>query len=81
MIEVGLDYGFAHLKQDHDKLQQSKVVAPYLVQFSRIRVIDEPETVDLTLHPAHPIRACYVHHSLNGDVSWKHLNETAISTR
>jgi hypothetical protein len=37
VIEIGLDYGLAHLDGDVDKFVTSKVPHPYLLQFSRIQ--------------------------------------------
>jgi hypothetical protein len=80
VIEVSLDYGFKHLDQDHQKLLQSKVVAPYLLHLSRIRVQDEPETIKLITNPTPPIRTAYVHHAPNGRNAFKHLGDTDLSS-
>ncbi len=62
VIEVGLDYGLTHLRQDHDKLLHSRVRMPYLLHLSRIAMRDQDETESLLCEPSAPIRTAYVHH-------------------
>ena len=40
MIEIGLDYGAAHLAEDEEKLLNSDVQYPYLVHIERERYRD-----------------------------------------
>ena len=80
VIEIGVDYGYAHLMKDHKKLLQSEVVAPYLIHFSRINVRDG-QTEALIASPTFPVRTAYIHGSTNGARAWKRIHETVISER
>lgn len=79
VIEIGLNYGFEHLQQDHVKLLQSRVRLPYLVHLSRVRITDEQKTRDMILHPHAPIQTAYVHHAAKGTAfGVKHLADSEI---
>jgi hypothetical protein len=81
VIEIGLDYGFQHLDEDHTKVLESKVAAPYLIHLSRIRVRDEEQTEKLICNATRPVRTAYVHRPAKGAPAFKHLGEEGISTR
>jgi len=76
VVEVGLDYGRAHLEQDLEKLRNSDVPHAYVVHFSRL-----PETgrVEDLLTAAYPsIATAYAHVPPTGGKSVKHLGDTHI---
>jgi hypothetical protein len=75
-VEVGLDYGREHLKQDLEKLRNSKVPHAYVVHFSRLPAGDD---VDDLLTAAYPdIRTAYAHVPPTGGKVVKHLTDTDI---
>ncbi|HEU6439536.1 MAG TPA: hypothetical protein VFC12_03765 [Terriglobales bacterium] len=80
VIEVGLDYGYKHLLQDHWKLLNSRVVAPYLIHLSRLHA-REVLAETLICNPKSPVRTAYVHHPSNGRRAVKNLNDSRVSTR
>lgn len=80
-VEVGLDYGFDHLKQDHDKLLHSRVPVPYLLHLSRVAVTDRDRTEHLLRTAPVPLRTAYVHlDPRTGERRVKHLAETDVSS-
>lgn len=80
-IEVGLNYGLAHLRQDIDKLLNSSVPAPFIVHFSRVKVADR-DAIEDRLQAESRVRCAYVHHDPDsGIVRFKHVDATAISER
>jgi hypothetical protein len=82
VIEVGLDYGLAHLEQDADKLTHSEVLMPYLLHLSRIAMRDQDKTEQLLCSPSTPIRTAYVHHDqVTGTSSYKHVSDMQVSVR
>ena len=75
-VEVGLDYGRAHLEQDLEKLDNSRVPHAYVVHFSRLPAADN---VDDLLTAAYPnIRKAYAHVPPTGRRAVKHLADTDI---
>ncbi len=80
-IEVGLDYGLAHLEQDADKLVHSQVPIPYLLHLSRIKMTDQDATEQLLCSPPVPIRTAYVHvDPVTGARRYKHVGDSTVST-
>ena len=79
-IEVGLDYGYRHLKQDHDKLLNSEVPAPYLLHLSRLRVTDQVVTEDLLVNARAPLCTGYAHiDPKTGKIRIKRPSDNAVS--
>jgi hypothetical protein len=77
VIEVGLDYGRAHLEQDLTKLENSGVPHAYVVHFSRLSTSG---TVEDLLTAAYPkIRTAYVHVPPTGGKAVKHLKDPGIN--
>jgi len=62
VIEIGLNYGYDHLRQDAEKLRHSNVRAPYLLHLSCIAAGDSSKTEDLACSATEPLRVAYVHH-------------------
>ena len=80
-IEVGLDYGLKHLRDDADKLLHSKVPVPYLLHLTRLRVKDLEETERLLCEAPAPLRTAYVQvDPRTGVRRYKHLSDKTIST-
>jgi hypothetical protein len=76
VVEVGLDYGVAHLRQDLEKLRNSEVPHAYVVHFSRLPASGD---VDHLLTAAYPnIRTAYAHVPLTGRKTVKHLTDPGI---
>jgi len=76
VVEVGLDYGRAHLEQDLEKLRNSEVPYAYVVHFSRLPA---GGNVDDLLTAAYPnIRTAYAHVPPTGGRAVKHLTDTDI---
>ena len=76
VVEVGLDYGRAHLEQDLEKLRNSEVPYAYVVHLSRLPAGGE---VDDLLTAAYPnIRTAYAHVPPAGGRAVKHLTDTDI---
>jgi hypothetical protein len=76
VVEVGLDYGRAHLEQDLEKLRNSEVPYAYVVHFSRLPgggMIEDLLTAD---YPN--IRTAYAHVPPTGGRAVKHLADTDI---
>ncbi len=80
VIEVGLDYGRDHLRNDVDKLVNSTVHAPYVLHLSRLTDMGLDETERVLCDTARGVRSAYVHvdpqtnarrckHVRDGDVS------------
>jgi hypothetical protein len=80
VIEMGLDYDFAHLQQDHDKLLNSAVRAGYLVDFVRNRPPDE-RTEQLILNPSKPLKTAYGHHWPGRAPTFKTVAATSLQCR
>ncbi len=76
-IEVGLDYGLRHLKQDIGKLKNSHVTRAYLVHLSRVPVL-EPEEIESTLLdlPVDWRTACVQLHASTGATRYKHVDQS-----
>ncbi len=82
-IEVGLDYGVKHLKQDAAKLLHREVPVPYLLHLSRIKVTTQEQdtTERLLCEPAAPLRTAYVHiDPATGARRFKLIEDSVIST-
>ncbi|MGO9466141.1 MAG: hypothetical protein ACLQIB_02690 [Isosphaeraceae bacterium] len=77
VIELGLDYGAAHLGQDAEKLIQSRVQHGYLVQFTR-RATSEKET-KLVLDPGGATKVAFACTAEPG--RFKRVNGDRIETR
>lgn len=75
-IEVGLDYGRPHLKQDLEKLCHSKVPHAYVVHLSRLPVSDDVD--DLLTAAYSNIKTAYAHIPPTGRMAVKHLTDTSI---
>ncbi|GIE85448.1 hypothetical protein SAMN06264365_10569 [Actinoplanes regularis] len=80
VIEMGLDYRFDHLRQDHDKLINSKVSAGYLVDLLRNRPADE-RTEQLILNPSANVRTAYARHAPTGECVYKTVGAAALQRR
>lgn len=61
VIEVGLDYGEGHLREDCHKLVNSRVPAGYLLHLSRLTDSKQEETEQLICRPPEGIRTAYAH--------------------
>lgn len=84
VIEVGLDYGEPHLRQDKEKLVNSKVAVPYLLHLSRLPLKDrDMKTVETELASCvAPIRTAYAHvDTRSGKTRIKHLADTEPRSR
>jgi hypothetical protein len=79
-IEMGLDYGYTHLADDHAKLINSAVPVGYLVDFRRESGPDQ-RTRDLVLDPTPPIRTAYAHHHRVGGTVFKTIGGTELEYR
>jgi hypothetical protein len=75
-VEVGLDYGRAHLEQDLEKLRNSKVPHAYAVHLSRLQAGDDVD--DLLTAACPDIRTAYAHIPSAGGRAIKHLADTGI---
>jgi hypothetical protein len=75
-VEVGLDYGRAHLKQDIEKLRNSEVPHAYVVHFTRLPAGGDVEDLLTAAYPN--IRTAYAHVPRNGGRAVKHLTDTDI---
>jgi hypothetical protein len=75
-VEVGLDYGRAHLEQDLEKLCNSKVPHAYVVHFSRLPAAGNVEDLLTAAYPN--IRTAYAHIPPTGGRTVKHLTDTGI---
>lgn len=76
VVEVGLDYGRAHLKQDLKKLRNSEVPHAYALHFSRLPAGDKVEDLLTAAYPN--IRTAYAHVPPAGGRTVKHLADTDI---
>ncbi|MFG1928745.1 hypothetical protein [Cryptosporangium sp. NPDC048952] len=79
-IEMGLDYGYKHLADDHAKLINSAVPAGYLVDFRRDSAPDQ-RTRDLVLNPTSPIRTAYAHHHRRSGATFKTIGSSELEYR
>lgn len=75
-VEVGLDYGRAHLEQDLEKLRNSEVPHAYVVHFSRLPAGDNVDDLMIGAYPT--IRTAYAHVPPTGRRAVKHLTDTGI---
>lgn len=64
VIELGLDYWNDHLRDDRDKLTNSRVHHPYLVHLSRMPSGNQEETEVIIAGIEAPTQIAYVHHDL-----------------
>jgi hypothetical protein len=81
VIEMGLNYGLRHLDQDRLKLENSKVIAGYLVHLSRDGRQDGDLEAYVEQHALDPnIKVAYAHSGEDGSRAVKLLNESAIRT-
>jgi hypothetical protein len=79
VIEIGLDYGLDHLRNDHDKLVNSEVEAGFLIHFSRAKPRDlATEEYLLSTKRAH--RTAYAHHDSTGICTFKNLDGATLQT-
>lgn len=86
VIEVGLDYDYQHLESDRRKLINSRVIAGYLIHFSRDRpryqrVEELVENLDESksgLPGISLIRTAYVNHARDGTTAVKSLGADKI---
>jgi hypothetical protein len=76
VVEVGLDYGRAHLEQDLEKLRNSEVPYAYVVHFSRLPAGGKVEDLLTAAYPN--IRTAYAHVPPTGGRAVKHLTDTDI---
>jgi hypothetical protein len=76
VVEVGLDYGRAHLEQDLEKLRNSGVPYAYVVHFSRLPAAGNVEDLLTSAYPN--IRTAYAHLPPAGGSAVKHLTDTDI---
>jgi hypothetical protein len=76
VVEVGLDYGRAHLEQDLEKLRNSDVPHAYVVHFSRLPAGGNVEDLLTAAYPN--IRTAYAHVPPTGGRAVKHLTDTDI---
>lgn len=60
-IEVGLDYGVKHLRQDEDKLLNSRVRVPYLLHLSRLPLKKLHDLEEALCGIGDPLRTAYAH--------------------
>lgn len=79
VIEIGLDYGAAHLAEDEEKLLNSEVQYPYLVHIERERYRD-PRIDRILLKPSGRIRTIYVH-LLRGETFYKMILDTDFRSK
>jgi hypothetical protein len=77
VIEVGLDYGLDHLRNDHDKLVNSEVESGFLIHFSRAKPRNL-NTEDYLLGAERAHRTAYAHHEPNGICTFKTLDGTTL---
>jgi hypothetical protein len=75
VLELGLDYGRAHLEKDLKKLRNSQVPHAYVVHFSRLSAADE---VDDLLADYPDIKTAFAHVPSTGGRAVKHLTDPAI---
>lgn len=76
VVEVGLDYGRAHLEQGLEKLRNSEVPYAYVVHFSRLPAGGMVEDLLTGAYPN--IRTAYAHVPPTGGRAVKHLADTGI---
>jgi hypothetical protein len=76
VVEVGLDYGRAHLEQDLEKLRNSEVPHAYVVHFSRLPAGGQVEDLLTAAYPN--IKTAYAHVPPAGGRAVKHLTDTGI---
>jgi hypothetical protein len=79
VIEMGLDYGWNHLKRDRDKLVNSKATVGYLIHLQRTGGLDD-RTLELVRKPGSDIQTTYVHHHLDKGTVTHNLAESVIRT-
>ena len=65
VIEIGLDYGIDHLNQDIFKLENSGIVAPYIVDLSRSNS-HKTQIEDRICESKERVQCAYAHHSKAG---------------
>src|SRR5688572_19435627 len=76
---MGLDYGYAHLVGDPDRLMNSEVEAGYLVHLQRTGRHIDADSKDLIRQPGVNIKAAYAHHGLKqGTINGKRIAEADI---
>ncbi|NAZ80246.1 hypothetical protein GTR02_00220 [Kineococcus sp. R8] len=82
VIEVGLDYGLKHLRQDAYKFSNSQVAFPYLLHLSRVAIRDAPKIEEYLQTLDAPFRTAYVQvDPRGGPVRYKHLGDDRVHTR
>lgn len=82
VIEVGLDYGFPHLRQDAHKMLNSGVPAAYILHLSRLTDKDRTDTEQLLCNISDGRRSAYAHiHPQTGAVRSKHVRDLTVSER
>jgi len=78
-IELGLDYGRAHLAQDLVGLAESKVPYGYVVHFTRLAATKEKAEVESLANATHPnVKIAYAHVQASGVVAIKHLDSDRV---
>ncbi|TCJ34609.1 hypothetical protein [Parafrankia sp. BMG5.11] len=74
-IELGLDYGHAHLAQDLAGLVESEVPYGYVVHFTRLAAATGKAEVESLVDATHPnVKIAYAHVPASGAVAIKHLD-------
>jgi len=76
VVEVGLDYGRAHLEQELEKLRNSEAPYAYVVHFSRLPAGGKVEDLLTAAYPN--IRTANAHVPPTGGRAVKHLTDTDI---
>jgi hypothetical protein len=76
-IEVGLNYGYIHLANDHNKLLSSDVRHGYLVDLRRVGRSDEASET-FVCNVASPVKTAYAH-SLRRGTAFKHVDDRKMT--
>jgi hypothetical protein len=78
IIEVGLNYDYAHLAGDHGKLIESKAAAGYLVDLRRVGQPDRRSEA-LICNLAAQVKGAYAYAPVRGEKALKHIADRQMS--
>ncbi|MEX5635731.1 hypothetical protein [Parafrankia sp. FMc2] len=79
-IELGLDYGHAHLLQDLAGLVGSGVPYGYVVHLSRLAAAKEKAEIEALVHATHPnVGIAYAHLPTDGTATVRHLRDAPVA--
>ncbi|MFD0482343.1 hypothetical protein ACFQ46_07040 [Kineococcus sp. GCM10028916] len=80
VIELGLDYGLAHLKGDYGKFWNSRVRHPYLVHLARASTARVAEVEEFIARVEAPVQVAYAHlHPGTSATRYRHLGDPTVT--